>query len=338
MTRTIALALLVLAARTEAAPLTVCAATPDLGSLVEAVGGDDVRLTVFAKGSEDPHYIEARPSFVKAASDADLLVVTGLDLDVGWLPAVLQQANNPRILPGAPGHLVAATAIVPLEVPGGTVDRSMGDVHAYGNPHYLLDPLNGLRVAALLRDRLGALRRERRGAFQQRYDDFRQQLGVALLGEALARTYDFEKLAQLADYDRLDRFLEEQGAAALVGGWLGAMRPHRGARAVDDHAMWPYFARRFGLDIVGHMEPRPGIPPTTKHLAQLVELMRAQQVRLIMASAYYDPRHARFLAEQTGARIAFLANQVGARPGADAYLSMIDYNVRQVVAALGRGA
>lgn len=338
MIHALTLLLFLLAARAEAAPLAVAAATPDLGNLVDEIGGPEVRVTVFAKGSEDPHYIEARPSFVKAAADADLLVITGLDLDAGWLPAVLEQANNPRIQPGAKGYLVGAAAIVPLAIPTQTVSRAMGDVHAYGNPHYLLDPMNGLRVAALIRDRLADLRPARRDVFHRRYDDFRRRLGARMVGEDLARKYvEFEKLVQLAELGRLEQFLESQGDAALLGGWLGTMRPWRGARAVDDHDLWPYFARRFGLELVGHMEPRPGIPPTTKHLAELVERMRTDRVRLILAAAYYDPRHARFLADQTGARIAFLANQVGARPGTGDYLSMIDSNVREVATALGAG-
>ncbi len=338
MIRLVCIGLLLTATAVRAAPLRVCAATPDLGSLVEEVGGGEVAVTVFAKATEDPHYIEARPSFVKAASEADLLVVTGLDLDAGWLPAVLQGASNPRILPGSRGHLDAASAITPVDAPAGVVDRSMGDVHALGNPHYLLDPLNGLRVAALIRDRLDDLRPAGRDAFHRRYDDFRRRLGTWLVGDALAGKYEFEKLAQLAEYGKLDGFLAQQGDAALLGGWLAAMRPARGVRAVDDHPMWVYFARRFGLEIVGHMEPKPGIPPTTKHLAQLIERMRQDGVRVILASAYYDPRHAQFLAAQTGARIAPLANQVGSRPGTDDYLATSDYNVRTVVAALGGGS
>lgn len=333
------LTLLLLGAPLAAAePIRVCATTPDLASLTTSVGGPDVTVQTFARGTEDPHFVEAKPGFVRDLSRCRLLVLNGLEVELGWLPALLDQARNADVLPGGTGYLDASSVIAPLEAPTGTVDRSMGDVHAFGNPHYLLDPLNGLRVAAAIRDRLGRLAPDRAAAFGERYDAFRTALGTKLVGETLARKYlEFEKLAQLAEYGKLDAFLAEHGDGATLGGWLGAMHPYRGQKAVDDHPLWPYFARRFGLVIVGHMEPKPGIPPTTRHLAEVVALMQAQDVKLILASSYYDPRHARFLAERTGARVADLANQVGARPGVDDYLAMTDWNVSQVVGALAGG-
>jgi len=211
----------------------------------------------------------------------------------------------------------------------------MGDVPPLGNPHYLLDPMNGVRVAALVRDRLTELRPDARDAFAAGYEAFRRRVGSGLVGDALAAKYDVEKLAVLADHGELDRFLEAQGDAPKLGGWLGRLRSARGVKAVDDHPLWAYMARRFGIEVVGHMEPKPGIPPTTRHLGELVALMQRDHVRLILASAYYDPRHARFLAGETSARVASLANQVGARPGTDDYVAMIDYDVREILSALG---
>lgn len=321
-----------------AAPLRVCTTTPDLASLVQTAGGEQVEVTSFAKGTEDPHFVEARPSFVKALSQADLLVITGLDLEVGYLPPLLESARNPAVLPGGRGYLDASRAVTPLEVPVGTVDRSMGDIHPYGNPHYLLDPLNGLAVARLIAEKLGELRPAVRDVFARRVESFRRDVASRLMGAELAARYDVEKLLALAELGGLDRFLASRGESDLLGGWLGRLRPYHGTPFVDDHQLWPYFARRFGLEGVAHMEPRPGIPPTTRHLAEVVELMRVRDVRLILASAYYDPRHARFLAEQTGARVAVLAHQVGARPGVDDYLDMVDHNVNAIAAALGGAA
>jgi ABC-type Zn uptake system ZnuABC Zn-binding protein ZnuA len=319
----------------HAAPLQVCATVPELGLLTREVGGDEVGVVVFSKGTEDPHFVEARPSFVKDLSRADLLVVVGLDFEIGYLPILLQNARNARVLPGAAGYLDASQAIALLDQPTAPVDRSMGDVHPYGNPHYLLDPLNGLHVARLIAGRLAELRPERREYFQARTTDFARRLGTALVGEPLARKYDAEKLAALAEYGKLDDFLRQQGDADALGGWLGAMRPYRGAKVVDDHNLWPYFARRFGVQVVGHMEPKPGITPTTRHLSKLIDRMRAEHVRGLLAAAYYDPRHVRFLATNTGVPIAAMANQAGARPGTDDYLAFVDYNVRQVAHALG---
>ncbi len=332
----LALALLALAGggARAAEPLRVVATTPDLGSLVRAVGGDEVAVTVLGKPSEDPHFIEARPSAVRELSRADLLVINGLDLETGYVPVLLTGSRNPRVQRGADGFVDAAQAITPRNVPSAPVDRSQGDVHPFGNPHYLLDPLNGLKVAALLRDTLARLRPGEAAAFAARYEAFRRRLAVALVGESLAARFDAEKLAVLYEHGRLLPLLEEQGERAALGGWLGALAPYADSPAVDDHPIWHYFAARFRLRVLEHLEPKPGIPPTTRHLQEVVTMMRAQHVRLILASAYYDPRHAELVAAETGARVARMANQVGARPGTDDYLAMTDYNVRQVVDAL----
>ena len=331
-----ALSILLLAASVaHADPLRVCASTPDLGAIARAVGGDDVVVTVFAKGTEDPHFVEAKPSFVKELASADVLIVAGLDLEVGWLPPLIDGSRNTEVQPGRPGYLDASQAIVPLDRPGGPVDRSQGDVHPYGNPHYLLDPVNGIKVAALVRDRLVSLRPEHGETIRSRFAAFAKRVGTALYGDAIASKYDVEKLDVLADAGTLVQFLDSQGDAAKLGGWLARMKPARGTKAVDDHPIWAYFTRRFGLEVVGHMEPKPGIQPTTKQLGMLVELMKRDGVKLILASAYYDPRHARFLAGETDAKIANLANQVGARPGTDDYVAMIDYDVKEVLSALG---
>jgi ABC-type Zn uptake system ZnuABC Zn-binding protein ZnuA len=330
----LALLLVAPAAAGAAEPLRVCATTPDLASLVHAVGGSDVDVTVFAKGTEDPHFVEPRPSFVKALSQAELLVVNGLDLEVGWLPPLLQTARNGRVLPGGRGHLDASRAVEVRGAPAGAVDRSMGDVHPFGNPHHLLDPVNGLRVADAIRGALDALRPESRPAFGERYEAFRARLGAAMLGERLASKYPFEKVAELAVLGRLDAFLETQGESALLGGWLGTLRAARGTRAIGDHDVWAYFAHRFGIRIVGLLEPRPGYPPTTRHLESLIETMRDDDVPLVLASAYYDPKHARFVAERTGATVVAMANQVGSRPGTDDYVALIEHDVRAIARAL----
>lgn len=319
----------------DAKSIAVCATVPDLGSLTREVGGDRVSVTVFAKGTEDAHFIEAKPSFIKALSQCDLYLQAGMDLEIGWAPALLQNARNAAVLPGGRGYLDASMAIQRLEVPTGPVDRSMGDVHPLGNPHYLLDPLNGLKVARLIRDKLGELRPDSKPYFDNRYAAFHLRLGTALVGEALARKYDIEKLALLYEHGKLAPFLKGQGEAPLLGGWLGKMRPHFGTKVVADHNLWPYFARRFGITVIGFMEPKPGIPPTTRHLSELVDRMKAEKIQIVLAAPYYNPRHAQFIAQHTGARIVNLAHQVGAREGTDDYLTMIDYNVREIAATLG---
>lgn len=318
-------------------PLKVVATVPDLGSLAKEIGGDVVEVTTLAKGPEDPHFLEARPSFIRAASEADAIVVVGMELEVGWVPPILLNARNAKIQPGTPGYIDASTAITPLGVPTGPVDRSMGDIHAAGNPHYLTDPLCGLKVARLIADRLEAMRPDAKAAVEARYDAFRAKLGAALVGEELAKKYDGTKLAQLFESGRLESFLESQGDRAKLGGWLGALSGHFGARAVADHDLWPYFARRYGITVVGYLEPKPGISPTTSHLREVVEAMKRDGTKVILSSPYFDPKHASFVAEQTGARVVELAHQAGSRPGTDDYLAMCGYNAGVLARALGGG-
>jgi ABC-type Zn uptake system ZnuABC Zn-binding protein ZnuA len=318
-------------------PLRVCATIPDLGSIVKTIGGDDVAVTVFARGPQDPHFLEARPSFIKELSAADLLVLNGLDLEAGWAPQLWQNARNDRVLPGARGFLDAATVVTPLDAPRGPIDRSLGDVHPLGNPHHLLDPLNGLAAARAIRDRLIELRPEGRALFEKNHDAFAKRIHEALLGEALARKYDPEKLAVLARHDKLVEFLKKQGEEKLLGGWLGRLAAFRGSPVIADHNVWPYFASRFGIRIAGFLEPKPGIAPSTSHLASIVKVMQTEKIQVILSLPYFDRKHAAFVAEKTGARIANLAHQCGGRPGTEEYIDMIEHNVRELESAF-RGA
>ena len=331
------LACLLASVSLAAEPLRVCATVPELGSLAEEVGGAEVAVTVFTKGTESPHFTVPKPSFIKALNACHAYVQIGLELEIGWAPALLQSARNNAIVPGGTGFIDASEVISALGVPSGQIDRSMGDVHPGGNPHYLLDPLNGLRVAALLRDRFAALRPEAERHFAARYADFRQRLGAALVGEALSRKYDFEKLALLAQHGRLVDFLDSQGDAALLGGWLATLPKLTGTKVVAEHDAWAYFAARFGLQVIAFLEPVPGVPPTTSHLGAVIEKMRAEHIGVVLTIAYYDPRYARFVTEKTGAAVVPFAHQVGARPGTGDYLSMMDYNVRQLAAAFDAG-
>ncbi len=316
-------------------PLQVCATVPDLGNLAQEIGGDQVKMTVFAKSQEDPHFIEAKPSFIKALSQADLFLQIGMELEIGYTPVLLQNARNSRVLIGAPGYIDCSKVITPLEIPTGVVDRSMGDVHPLGNPHYLLDPLKGLLVARLIRDRLIELRPEKKPFFEERYATFNRKIGDALVGEKLARKYEFEKLTLLYEEGKIEPFLKDQKEEGSLGGWLGMMLPHRGSKVVGDHNLWPYLARRVGISLVGFLEPKPGISPTTKHLQALVEMMKAERVKVILSSPYFVIRYAEFVSKNTGAKIVPLAHQVGSRPGTDSYIRMVDYNVRELTRALG---
>ena len=321
-----------------AQPLRVCATVPELGSLFREIGGDQVMVTVFAKGTEDAHFVEAKPSFIKALNACDVYGQIGLELEVGWAPVLLREARNAKVLTGAAGYLNAADVITPLDAPTAPVDRSMGDVHPFGNPHFLLDPLNGLKVAAFIRDRLREIRSDVAPYFSDRYDQFRQRLGNALVGNFLAQKYEFEKLALLFARGKLNEFLQSQGEASHLGGWLAAMAPYHNVKVIVDHNLWPYFLERFGLQLAGTLEPKPGIPPTTAHLQKVIDIIKTNDIKVVLTTAYYDPRYAEFVSENTGATVVNMAHQAGARPGTDEYIAWMDYNIRQLTVALGHDA
>jgi ABC-type Zn uptake system ZnuABC Zn-binding protein ZnuA len=207
----------------------------------------------------------------------------------------------------------------------------MGDVHPYGNPHYLLDPVNGLRVAALLRDRFAARRPERGEALAERYRALARELAARLAGPELAGTHDPETVVRAVE----DGTLATLAARTHPGGWLGELRRTAGSEAVEDHKLWEYLARRFDIALVATLEPKPGIAPTTSHLEEVVKRIQERRVRLILTSPYFDPRHARWVAERTGARVVPLSHQTGARDGTGDYLANVEYNVRALREALG---
>lgn len=285
--------------RTLAAPLQVVATTPDIGDLARAIGGNEVEVVVLAKPGDDPHFLEAKPSFVRLLNRADAVIQIGLELEAGWLPSLLRAARNPRLAPGRPGFIDASEVITPLDVPQGPVDRSQGDIHPHGNPHYMLDPRAGRAVAELIAQRFSALKPE----------------SAPIFADNLART--LEKISR-ADAE----------AEAMLA-------PFRGEAVVGDHRLWTYFADRYGIIVAGYLEPKPGLPPTSRHLQHLAEQMKARRVRAIIASPYFDEKHVRFVSERTGAAVARLAHQPGSRPGADNYPAMILFNARTLSEALG---
>lgn len=321
-------------------PHAICTTTTDLAALCRAIGGDRVAVTCLTRPADDPHFVEARPSMIRAVHGAELLVCVGRELEVGWLPLLQEQARNPDVLPGAKGLFVAADQVRALGVPTGPVDRSQGDVHAGGNPHFLADPLCGLQVAVALSGRFGELWPDERALYATRCTAFTRALAVALVGEDLAQAYDHatEKLLLLLGQGKLDAVLAAQGDRARLQGIAAQLLPLRGTKVVADHDLWPYFAERFGLQVCGTLEPKPGVPPGTAHLEAIVRLVREQRVAAVVTAPYFPAVHAEFVAKVTGVRIAALAHQCGAAPGTDDYLAFVDHNVRTLVAALAAPA
>lgn len=292
-----ALAGLLLSAPAGAA-LNVVATTEDLASLVREVGGDKVRVEGIARGYQDPHFVEAKPSFILKLHAADLLVVVGRELEIGWLPPLLTQSRNPKIQPGAPGHLDASLTARILEIPTGQVTRAMGDVHPQGNPHYWLDPGNGRRIAAAIRDRLSSLDRANAAVFAQRYADFDRRL------------------------------------TAAEARWDAAMAPHKGLKVVTYHRSWPNFTERFGLDVIGYVEPRPGIPPSPGHTIDLIREMKRLGVKVLIIEPYFDSKTPASIGRETGARVVVMPPSVGGEKEIADYIGLFDHNVALLLAAI----
>ena len=314
--------------------LQVRTTVPELEMLAREVGGNRIEVASFARGTQDPHYVDPRPSFIRDLNQADVYIQVGLDLELGWAPVLLKQARNSKINPGAPGFIDASSVIIPRDRPTGQVDRSMGDVHPSGSPHYLTDPAAGLLVAQLIRDRFKRIDPTYAAYYDAKYKVFEKELCTRLFGAKITQQYSgrldrLELLLHKSGYSAFMNFLKQNGHDSLVSGWLKDIRSAQSRTFVGDHqATWSYMAFVFGLKIVGYMEAIPGVDPTTNHLSQLAQTMKSQNASYILSAAYYNPRYATFLAEKTGATILPMANQGGARPGTENYIGFIEYNVR----------
>ena len=274
-----------------ASKLNVVTATTDLATLAEEVGGDRISVQSIARGYQDPHFVEAKPSFLLLLRRADLLIVVGLQLEIGWLPPLITQCGNPKVQVGAQGYLDASQFAEILEIPTTQVTRAMGDVHPLGNPHYWLDPDNGRRIAHGIQEKLAQLRPEDAAYFQQRFESFRQRLA------------DAEKK------------------------WDEQTKPLRGRKVVTYHRSWPNFAKRYGLDVVGYIEPRPGIPPSPGHTVELIQMMKRENVKAILVEPYFDLKTPNSVARETGAQVVVLLPSVGGEKEVTDYFKLFDYDI-----------
>jgi zinc/manganese transport system substrate-binding protein len=292
------LTLALLAGRSEAADkIRVVATITDLKALTEAVGGDLVQVDALARPSQNPHDLEVRPSLMLKVRRAELLVINGLELDQ-WAEVVVQGANNPKVIPGAPGRVDVSQGIPVLEVPTTRVDRSMGDVHPVGNPHYTSDPGMAPIMTATILEALARLAPQSRPVFERNRNEFLAKLDQATTG------------------------------------WTKMLEPFGGAKIVEYHPLFAYLFARFGLVRAGAVEDRPGIPPTPDHLVRLIADMRPQQIKLVVVEPWSDIKLAERVAQEAGAKVRVLAPNVGAVKEADTYLKMVDYNVRTIADGL----
>jgi ABC-type Zn uptake system ZnuABC Zn-binding protein ZnuA len=283
---------------TAEAGIKVVTTTEDLAALAREVGGDKISVEAIAKGYQDPHFVEAKPSFILKLHSADLLVVVGRDLEIGWLPPLLQQSRNEKIQVGSRGYLDASLTVRILDIPQGQITRAMGDVHPSGNPHYWLDPGNGRRIARAMLTKLSELQPADASLFSQRFGDFDQRLGEA------------EKR------------------------WDAAMAPYKGTKVVTYHRSWPNFVERFGLDVIGYVEPKPGIPPSPQHTIDLIGEMKKVKATIILVEPYFDLKTPQSVARETGGKVIVLSPSVGSEKEITDYIHLFDHNVNLLLAAL----
>jgi ABC-type Zn uptake system ZnuABC Zn-binding protein ZnuA len=312
--------------------LRVVTTTTDLAALARAVGGDQVDVTAIATGREDPHFLAAKPSYMVTASKADLWIRVGLDLEIGYEELIIDGARNARIRVNAPGHLDASEGVLRLEVPTQKVDRSMGDIHPLGNPHYWLDPLNARIVAKNIGARLAKLAPQRAEYFNERVRSFQQELDQRMFGRELVAKVGGAKLWAALLKDRLDEVLSLPDAPALAG-WLGTLRPYAGQKIITYHRSWSYFAHRFGLVVADELEPKPGIPPSPGHISDVVKCVKDGNIRVLLMEPFYSRQAPDLVAAQTGIKVVECANSVGGQPEATDYLTMVDNIVNRVSAA-----
>jgi len=275
----------------------VVATTPDLAALAREIGGDAVEVKALAKPTEDPHFVDAKPSHIVTLNRADVLIEGGAELEIGWLPALLESARNDKIAPGAPGRISASQGVRMLEIPT-SFDRAHGDVHALGNPHFLLDPVNAKLVVAQIANHLSQV-----------------DPASAELFKANLRAFNTTLDAKFAE-------------------WQRRLAPYRGANIVTYHKDFVYFAERFGLEVVENLEPKPGIAPSPAHLAKVISLMRADNAHIILVQPFQNRKTAETVARQTDAVVLDVSQQPGAVKDTDTYFQLMDYIVNTMATAL----
>lgn len=326
-------------ARAAEGHVKVVASLPNLGAIAAAIGGDRIDLATIAVGTQDAHFVDPKPSYMVKLRNADLFLVNGLDLEVGWVPPLTQGARTARILQGGSGYVDCSTGIQAVEIPS-TLSRSEGDVHPYGNPHYLTDPLNAEIVAGTVTEAL----KKSDPASASFYDDqrkaFVRKLHEAVFGRELVDFVGGAKLAREASAGTLDAFLDGTsiGGAPLrakLGGWLGKMQAVKGKPVVCYHKDYSYFSSRFGLQVVDYVEPKPGIQPSAKHLEELTERLKRGDVRVIITRPYVEHRSTDSLAERTGVKVITLPLEVGGSAGATDFFKLFDSVTDQLLGAFG---
>ena len=331
-----ALCHVMLAAAAAAAPVAqaavnVVTTTQDYAAIAREIGGDRVTVAGIVPGNSDPHFLKPKPSYALMLRDADLLVSTGLDLEL-WLPVLVNKAGNRNIVEGAPGFVAVALDVELLEKPV-SLSRSEGDVHVFGNPHIHTSPINAKIIARNIATGLCKVDPGGCSSYQANLTRFNDRLSRRLYGDALVELLGPATLDRLAAGGELLPFLERQGIADKLAGWLGQARALHGRKLITYHKNWAYLTTLLGLQVVEYVEPKPGIPPTARHVAELIELISAQNVPVLLAANYFEERKPQAIADRTGIIPVVAPLSVGGEPGIDTYEGLVDLWITKLVRA-----
>jgi len=292
-------------------------------SLAEEVGGGKVSVSYICKGNEDAHFVKPKPSYSVAMKNADLLVSTGLDLEL-WLPSLIDRSGNRNLRSGQKGYVKAAEGITMLEKPEGRPDRSQGDIHIFGNPHIQTSPLNAKIIAGNICIGLKKVDSGNAAYYEARLKSFQNRIDEALFGATLTKLLGGDVLTRLLAQHKLHSFLESKKLTGKLGGWLKEAKPLRGKPLVGYHMNWVYFADVFGLNMVGYIEPKPGIPPTPAHVNEVIQTVKKYNVKAILTANYFEKSKPEMVASKTGAKAVIVPMGVGGAPGVNDYFDLVN--------------
>jgi len=280
-----------------AGKIKVVTTTTDMKSIAELIGGDKVSVSSIATGYQNPHFVDPKPSYIISLSQADLFITVGLDLETGWSPQLLSSSRNSKIQKGANGYVDASTGVSLCQVPN-AANRAEGDIHIYGNPHYWLDPMNGKQIAKNIAAGLEKVDPANKDFYEKNLTDFNK---------------------------KIDDKMKD---------WLAKMAAYKGTKIIAYHNEWVYFEKRFGLEIVDFMEPKPGIPPTPSQLVKVIGEVKSNKIKVIISSPYFTTSSSDVVTKQTGSKALTLATSVGAFDSIKNYYDLFDYNIKQLTDAL----
>ena len=322
--------------RSNSALLKVVCSFSDYATITREIARENAVVTYIAHGEQDPHFVPPKPSYAMMLSDADLWVTTGMDLEV-WSTTLIDKARNRQIMDGEPGFVSVSDGVRVLQKVE-KADRTEGDIHMMGNPHINTGPLNWKVVATNIATGLTKIDPENAGYYQDNLQEFNDRVDRALFGNVLVDLFGGDMLSRLLENGTLHEFLERDYQGALLseklGGWLGKMEPVRGTKIIAYHKNWVYFSETFGLEIIGYIEPKPGIPPSAKHVQEMIRTIDEQNIRLMLVASYFEKNSTRMIEDKTGIKAVYLPLFVAGFPGVEDNFQLVDHWIDQILISI----